>query len=126
MTEEKKISPNVLKEIADTFKQLQLTLEPVRDKALDEKARAGGHIESAQQFAIASINAIIRETEKRARMEGYSQCAEQFLQIIVTRMDDLYKQADEASKLELIKLKNDFAQVPIPQEEFEDAGDSND
>ena len=127
MVEERKQLPSdIIKEIADTFKQLQLSLEPVRDKALDEKAKATGFVESTQQFAFASINALIRETEKRSRMEGYAQCAEQFLSIVVSRMEDLYKQAETRAKEEMEEkfksLKEELQNVQPAITEVEQAG----
>ena len=129
MVEERKELPsNVIKEIANTFKQLQEALEPVRDRALDERAKATGFVESTQQFAIAGINALIRESEKRARMEGYAQCAEQFLSVIVTRMEDLFKQANEKEKEEMGQkfqdLREQLSNVePNFDDEAEQAGE---
>lgn len=100
MAEEKQLPSSVLKSIAETFRQLQTSLEPVRDRALDEKAKAGGFSESAQYFLNAGIKGLLESVEKRARMEGYAQCAEQFLAVIVTKMNDLSKQAEEATKRE--------------------------
>jgi len=57
-----------LRLMAKTLKELQLALEPIRDKALDEKAR----------------------------LTGYAQCAEQMISIIVARMADCEKKAETA------------------------------
>lgn len=57
----------MIKAMADVLFELQLSLEPIRDKALDEKAR----------------------------LTGYAQCAEQMIKIIATRAEDLKKQAEE-------------------------------
>lgn len=57
----------IIKAMADVLFELQLSLEPIRDKALDEKAR----------------------------LTGYAQCAEQMIKIIATRAEDLKKQAEE-------------------------------
>jgi len=68
--EEKKeldVSFEILKGMADIMYELQLSLEPLRDKALDEKAR----------------------------LTGYAQCAEQMLKIIATRAEYLKIKARE-------------------------------
>ena len=57
-----------LRLMAKTLKELQLSLEPIRDRALDEKAR----------------------------LTGYAQCAEQMISIIVARMADCEKRAETA------------------------------
>lgn len=72
---EKDISLEALQSMADIMYEMQLSLEPIRDKALDEKAR----------------------------LTGYAQCAEQMLKIIATRVDYLKnkvrdKELDMASK----------------------------
>jgi hypothetical protein len=55
-----------LKAMASALEELQLNLEPVRDKALDQKAF----------------------------YTGYAQCAEQMIKVIVTKMNYLKKQAE--------------------------------
>lgn len=67
MADEMKASDE-LRLMAKTLKELQLALEPIRDKALDEKAR----------------------------LTGYAQCAEQMISIIVARMADCEKKAETA------------------------------
>jgi chorismate mutase len=54
-------SIEALNGMADIMHELQLSLEPIRDKALDEKAR----------------------------ITGYAQCAEQMLQVIANRVEYL-------------------------------------
>lgn len=54
-----------LNNMADALQELQLNLEPVRDKALDQKAY----------------------------FTGYAQCAEQMLKVIVAKMEHLRRQA---------------------------------
>lgn len=70
MTEEKKVASEEMRVKAKALEELQLTLEPIRDKALDEKAR----------------------------LTGYAQCAEQMIAVIVAKMADLRKKADAAEK----------------------------
>jgi hypothetical protein len=66
---EEKAPENVenLKIMAQVLEKLQMDLEPIRDKALDEVAR----------------------------LTGYSQCAEQMIKIIVGRMAAAQKQIKE-------------------------------
>jgi hypothetical protein len=54
-----------LRTMADALKDLQLNLEPVRDKALDQKAY----------------------------FTGYAACAEQMIKVIVAKMEHLQNQA---------------------------------
>ena len=54
-----------LKTMADALEELQLNLEPVRDKALDQKAY----------------------------YTGYAQCAEQMIKVIIAKMNTLRNQA---------------------------------
>jgi hypothetical protein len=54
-------SPETIEMLADVFDDLQTTLEPIRDKALDE----------------------------RARLVGYAQCAEQMIKIIADQVAGL-------------------------------------
>lgn len=54
-----------LRTMANALEELQLTLEPVRDKALDQKAF----------------------------YTGYSQCAEQMIKVIVAKMTHMREQA---------------------------------
>ena len=70
MTEEKKVASEEMRVKVKALEELQLTLEPIRDKALDEKAR----------------------------LTGYAQCAEQMIAVIVAKMADLRKKADAAEK----------------------------
>lgn len=62
-----------LKIMADALEELQLNLEPIRDKALDQ----------------------------RAFYTGYAQCAEQMIKVIVARMEGLRSQAEEEIKPEV-------------------------
>jgi len=65
-----------LKIISDAMFELQLELEPIRDKALDEKAR----------------------------LTGYAQCAEVMLKIIATKAEKLKEEAEkDIEKSEKIK-----------------------
>jgi hypothetical protein len=64
MTEEK-TEVKKLRTMANALEELQLALEPVRDKALDQKAF----------------------------YTGYSQCAEQMIKVIVARMNHFREQA---------------------------------
>ena len=61
-----KESVEELKTMASALEELQLNLEPVRDKALDQKAF----------------------------FTGYAQCAEQMLKVIVAKMEHLRNQAN--------------------------------
>ncbi len=56
-----------MKEAMEALGKLHLDLEPVRDKALDEKAR----------------------------LTGYSQCVEQIIKIILARISEINKQVEE-------------------------------
>lgn len=67
MEEKAPESVESLKIMAQVLEKLQLDLEPIRDKALDEVAR----------------------------LTGYSQCAEQMIKIIVGRMAAAQKQIKE-------------------------------
>ncbi len=108
---------NVLKEMADTLKQIQVSLEPVRDKALDETARSNGFVQCAESY----IKTLIMEAERKGRMEGFASCAEQFLKVIVAKMEDLYKQSDELAKQEVSvkiqELTDKLEEVKKPEKE---------
>lgn len=67
MAEEVKQNPEELRTIAKGLKDLQMQLEPVRDKALDQKSF----------------------------YTGYAQCAENFIKVIVSRANAFSVQADE-------------------------------
>jgi len=71
MTDEKKVMSDELRLMAKTLKEMQLMLEPIRDKALDEKAR----------------------------LTGYAQCAEQMISIIIAKMVDFEKKAEAVDNL---------------------------
>jgi hypothetical protein len=95
MTDEKKASDE-LRLMAKTLKELQLSLEPIRDKALDEKAR----------------------------LTGYAQCAEQMISIIVARMADCEKKANavdnppiEEAKEPVEETKESVEETKEPAEE---------
>jgi hypothetical protein len=75
MTEEKKETISSLKAVSQTLEKLQFDLEPIRDKALDEVAR----------------------------LTGYSQCAEQMIKVIVSRMAAVNNQIKELEKQEELK-----------------------
>lgn len=60
-----------LKVMADALEELQLSLEPVRDKALDQKAF----------------------------YTGYAQCAEQMIKVIVAKMTSLRNQAEQEEEI---------------------------
>ena len=68
-----------MKEVAKSLEKLQLELEPIRDKALDEVAR----------------------------LTGYSQCAEQFIKMIVARMSNLQNQIKDLEEKENIKIEEE-------------------
>ena len=70
MANEKKTLAEEMRMKAKGLEELQLSLEPIRDKALDEKAR----------------------------LTGYAQCAEQMISVIVAKMTDLKKKADVAER----------------------------
>lgn len=70
MVEESNKSPEELKTIAAGLKELQLNLEPIRDKALDQKSF----------------------------YTGYAQCAETFIKIIVNRANALNQLAEEGDE----------------------------
>jgi hypothetical protein len=66
MTERKVRTKEDLKVMADALEELQLSFEPVRDKALDQKAFYTGYA----QFAEAMIKVMIaRMTDLRAQAE---------------------------------------------------------
>ena len=67
MVEESKQNPEALKMIVQGLKDLQSQLEPVRDKALDQKSY----------------------------YTGYAQCAETFIKIIINRANAIGKMAEE-------------------------------
>jgi hypothetical protein len=71
MAEEKTTSEE-LKLMAKALKEMQLMLEPIRDKVLDEKAR----------------------------LTGYAQCAEQMISIIVAKMVDYEKKSESINIVE--------------------------
>lgn len=77
MKEKEEGTAETINAMADVLFELQLALEPIRDKALDEKAR----------------------------LTGYAQCAEQMIKIIVTRAEDLKKQAIEKQVENKIDIK---------------------
>jgi hypothetical protein len=94
MVEETKKSPKELVTMAQALKDMQAQLEPVRDKALDQKLF----------------------------YTGYAQCAENFIKIIVDRANALATQAVEsnaptegASTEQLIADK--FKDVEVPEDE---------
>lgn len=64
-----------LRTMADALEELQLNLEPVRDKALDQKAF----------------------------YTGYAQCAEQMIKVIVAKMNHLREKATQEENGELIE-----------------------
>ena len=68
-----------MKEVAKSLEKLQLELEPIRDKALDEVAR----------------------------LTGYSQCAEQFIKMIVARMSNLQNKIKDLEEKENIKIEEE-------------------
>jgi hypothetical protein len=70
---------NSLKEVSKSLEKLQLELEPIRDKALDEVAR----------------------------LTGYSQCAEQFIKLIVARMVGIQNQIKDLEGKEVIKVEQE-------------------
>lgn len=70
---------NSLKEVLKSLEKLQLELEPIRDKALDEVAR----------------------------LTGYSQCAEQFIKLIVARMVGIQNQIKDLEGKEVIKVEQE-------------------
>ncbi len=70
-----KESVEELKTMASALEELQLNLEPVRDKALDQKAF----------------------------FTGYAQCAEQMLKVIVAKMEHLRSQAQIKETGELVE-----------------------
>lgn len=78
-------SPELLNTLADIFDDLQTTLEPIRDKALDE----------------------------RSRLIGYAQCAEQMIKIIadhVVKLKGMAKTKQEAvEKAEAEKTEMELA-----------------
>jgi hypothetical protein len=63
---EEKTTREELKLMAKALREMQLMLEPIRDKVLDEKAR----------------------------LTGYAQCAEQMISIIVAKMADYEKRSE--------------------------------
>lgn len=66
-----------LKAMAKAMEELQLNLEPVRDKALDQKAF----------------------------YTGYAQCAEQMIKVIATRMQHFKNQVKELETGEILEYK---------------------
>lgn len=66
----KDASPDTLREIAETLLKLQTDIEPIKERARDEKNR----------------------------MLGFSQCAEQIITIIAARASDLANQANETEQ----------------------------
>lgn len=70
---------NVLKEVSKSLEKLQLDLEPIRDKALDEVAR----------------------------LTGYSQCAEQFIKLIVSKMVGIQNQIKELEAKDNVKIEEE-------------------
>ena len=120
MVEEKKnLSSEVLKEIAETLQKLQHDLEPIRDRVLDEKAKSVGFTTCAAQF----IQTLITEAEKKGRMEGYAQCAEQILAVIATRTTTLFKEAektkDKESEDKIRAIADKLKNVSLPEDSFE-------
>jgi len=70
---------NGMKEVAKALEKLQLELEPIRDKALDEVAR----------------------------LTGYSQCAEQFIKMIVSRMANVNNQIRDLEEKAKVKVEEE-------------------
>lgn len=65
-------SPETIDMLADVFEDLQSALEPIRDKALDERARLVGYAQCAEQMIkiIADQCAGLRATAKQKREEA--------------------------------------------------------
>lgn len=82
-----------LKAMAKAMEELQLNLEPVRDKALDQKAF----------------------------YTGYAQCAEQMIKVIATRMQHFKNQVKELETGELVEYKQPEEPVEEPVEEKAEA-----
>jgi hypothetical protein len=74
---------NGMKEVAKALEKLQLELEPIRDKALDEVAR----------------------------LTGYSQCAEQFIKMIVSRMANVHNQIRDLEEKAKVKMEEEDKMV---------------
>lgn len=95
MAEEVKQTPEELRTIAKGLQKLQLDLEPIRDKALDQKSF----------------------------YTGYAQCAEMFLKIIVNRANGLQQQASEIENPPATAPTTDqliaekFQNVEIPEDD---------
>jgi len=89
MVDKEKVT--VMRNMADGLQELQLQLEPVRDKALDQKAF----------------------------YTGYAQCAEQMIKVIVGRMNALREQAvlqengEEEEKVEEEVVEEEKMEAPL-------------
>lgn len=66
-------SQEMIEMLADVFDDLQTALEPIRDKALDERARLVGYAQCAEQMIkiiadqVAGLRALAKRKETEAR-----------------------------------------------------------
>ena len=84
-------SVKIIKAMSNVLFELQISLEPIRDKALDEKAR----------------------------LTGYAQCAEQMIKIIVSKAEELKKQALEKESIKEEDQVKEKQEAPLIIEEKE-------
>lgn len=69
-------SPETINMLADVFDDLQNALEPIRDKALDERARLVGYAQCAEQMIkiiadqVAGLRAMARKKRDEEGLKG--------------------------------------------------------